>query len=119
MNGNGVMFYFTGTSYFDSKNGEVNLKAPTAPAYSGGKAGVVFWMNTCQSAIDFQGNGDFYMEGIFYAPCSAVTMHGNPGGDSYYGQVIVGTFSVKGTSDFRLRYHNYVDTQRPKVFLVQ
>ncbi|HYI14484.1 MAG TPA: pilus assembly protein TadG-related protein [Thermomicrobiales bacterium] len=118
MNGNGVMFYFTGSSYFDSKNGEVNLIAPTTSPYAGGLDGVVFWMDTCQSQIDFQGNGDFYMKGIFYAPCSAVTMHGNPGGDSYYGQVIVGTFSVKGTSDFRLNYNSYVDTKLPKIFLV-
>lgn len=118
MNGAGVMFFFTGTSYFDSKNGEVNLTAPNSTPYSGGKDGVVFWMDRCQPAIDFQGNGDFYMKGIFYAPCSAVSMHGNPGGDSYYGQVIVGTFSVKGTSDFRLNYYSYVDTTRPTVFLV-
>lgn len=118
MNGNGVMFFFTGSSYFDSKNGEVNLQAPATTPYPGGVDGVVFWMDTCQSQIDFQGNGDFYIKGIFYAPCSAVTMHGNPGGDSYYGQVIVGTFSVKGTSDFRLNYYSYVDTTRPKIFLV-
>jgi hypothetical protein len=75
-------------------------------------------MATCQDLIDFQGNGDFFIKGIFYAPCSQVQMHGNPGGDAYYGQVIVGSFSVKGTSDFRLSYHSYVDTKRPKVFLV-
>ncbi len=118
-NGAGVMFYFTGSSYFDSKNGEVNLTAPSSIPYIGGKNGVVFWMDTCQPLIDFQGNGDFYMKGIFYAPCSKVAMHGNPKGEDYYGQVIVGTFEVKGTSDFDVTYHSYVDTKRPMIFMVQ
>jgi len=118
MNGTGVMFFFTGSSYFDSKNGEVNLQAPATTPYTGGKDGVVFWMDTCQSLIDFAGNGDFYIKGIFYAPCSEVHMHGNPGGEAYYGQIIVGTFDVRGTSDFALTYNEYIETERPKVFLV-
>ncbi len=120
MNGNGVFFYFTGSSYFDSKNGEVNLTAPATSHYGaqGGIDGVVFWMDTCQDLIDFQGNGAFHMVGIFYAPCSEVRMHGNPSGEAFYGQIIVGTFDVRGTSDFHLTYNSYVDTELPKVFLV-
>ncbi|HEX5166846.1 MAG TPA: pilus assembly protein TadG-related protein [Thermomicrobiales bacterium] len=118
MNGpGGVMFYFTGSSEFDSKNGGVNLRAPAASPYAGGQEGVVFWSASCNE-INFQGNGDFYMHGIVYAPCADVSMNGTPGGDGVKGQWIVNTFKVVGTSDFRLNYHSYVDTKRPKIFLV-
>jgi len=119
MNGNGVFFFFTGSSYFDSKNGKVNLTAPANTHYTGGVDGVVFWMDTCQNLIDFQGNGAFHIVGIFYAPCSEVRMHGNPNGEAFYGQIIVGTFDVRGTSDFLLTYNSYVDTKFPKIFLVE
>ncbi|MEX1158278.1 MAG: pilus assembly protein TadG-related protein [Thermomicrobiales bacterium] len=119
MNGaGGVMFYFTGDSTFDSKNGAVNLRAPASSPYAGGQDGMVFWSASC-NLIDFQGNGDFYLHGIVYAPCAKVVMHGTPGGDGIKGQWIVDRVEVKGTSDFTINYHAYVDTTRPQIFLVQ
>jgi hypothetical protein len=75
------------------------------------------WIANC-SLFDSQGNGEFYVRGLFYAPCSQVTMHGNPYGTAIYGQVIVRDLTIKGTSDFRVQYRKYVDTYRNTVVLV-
>jgi hypothetical protein len=120
LTGTGVTLYFTGTSTFDPKNGDVDLEGPTTSLYTGGANGMVFWFAPSDCAdIDLQGNGNMFFKGIFYAPCSDVTMHGNPAGDAINGQVIVNTLSVKGTSDYVVAYTKYVNTDRPSIFLVQ
>ncbi len=119
--GNNVMLYFNGTTsstYFDPKNGEVNLKAPATSPYSGGPNHMVLWIDNC-SEFDSQGNNEFYLEGVFLAPCSDVTMHGNPGGEAVYGQVIVGTLDVRGTSDLIVRHSDDVHTPRYELYLVE
>ena len=80
-----MTLYFDSTSSFDPKNGETSLTAPATSPY-GGQDGLVFWY-TPSTAIDFQGNGELYFQGVFYAPKSDVTMHGNPNGDTIDGQV--------------------------------
>jgi hypothetical protein len=45
-------------------------------------------------------------------------MHGTPSGTVVRGQWILDRLDVRGTSNFTINYHNYVDTQRPKIFLV-
>lgn len=117
MQGTGVSLYFDSASSFDPKNGETSFTAPATPA-AGWRKGLVFWYVPC-SGIDFQGNGELYFQGVFYAPCADVTMHGNPLGDTIDGQVFVGTYSNKGTSDLKIKYTKQVPTQRPAVFLVQ
>jgi hypothetical protein len=114
----GVMFYFTGNSFFDSKNGGLNLRAPASSPYPGGQDGVAFWFATCNETIDFQGNADFFIHGIVYMPCSMAWMHGTPSGTGVRGQWILDRLDVRGNSNFTINYHNYVDTQRPKIFLV-
>jgi len=114
----GVLLYVTGTgNLIDPKNGELHLEAPQSTPYPGGLAGMAVWIANC-SLFDSQGNGEFYVRGLFYAPCSQVTMHGNPYGTAIDGQVIVRDLTIKGTSDFRVQYHKYVDTYRNTVVLV-
>jgi hypothetical protein len=117
----GVMLYFTGpagTTYFDPKNAGVHLVAPATPYYDGGHPGMLIWIDNC-SNFDSQGNNEFYLEGVFYAPCSDVTMHGNPYGDAVNGQVIAGSVDIRGTTDFTISYNDYVTTRRFEVYLVE
>lgn len=118
--GNGVSLYFDADSLFDPKNGNVNLRAVSnvdpedEPTY----ADIVFWAASCDE-IDLQGNGEMYFEGIFYAPCAHVWMHGNPANETARGQVIVGSLDVRGTSDMGIVYEQRAATSQPAVFLVR
>lgn len=114
----GCMTYWDSSSTFDPKNGDVSFTAPTTSPYSGGVNGLVFWYARCNT-LDLQGNGDMYFGGIFYAPCAYVWMHGNPSSDTVNGQLFVGRLDVRGTSDLRISYHNYVTTPRKAIFLVE
>lgn len=108
----------TGTgNLIDPKNGNLHLEAPQSIPYPGCLAGMAVWIANC-SLFDNQGNGEFYVRGLFYAPCSQVTMHGNPYGTAIEGQVIVRDLTIKGTSDFRVQYRKYVDTYLNTVVLV-
>lgn len=114
----GVLLYVTGsTAFVDPKNGEIHLEAPAATPYPGGLAGMAIWIANC-STFDSQGNGEFFVQGLFYAPCSYVTMHGNPYGTALQGQVIVRVLTIKGTSAFIVNYHRYAETYRNAVVLV-
>lgn len=114
----GVLLYVTGsTGLIDPKNGQLHLEAPTSAPYAGGLAGMAIWIANC-STFDSQGNGEFYVRGLFYAPCSTVSMHGNPYGTAVEGQVIVRDLTIKGTSDFIVDYRKHVDTFRNTVTLV-
>ncbi|MCM8746483.1 pilus assembly protein TadG-related protein [Thermomicrobium sp. CFH 73360] len=114
----GVMLYVTGSGgIIDPKNGELHLKAPENAPYAGGLAGLAVWIANC-SIFDSQGNGEFFVRGLFYAPCSRVTMHGNPYGTAVQGQVIVKDLIVRGTANFIVDYQKVTDTFRNTVVLV-
>jgi Flp pilus assembly protein TadG len=114
----GCLVYFDADSTFDPKNGQVSFTAPTTVPYTNGANGMVFWYAGCNT-LDLQGNGDMYFQGVFYAPCAYVWMHGNPSSDTVNGQVFVNRLDVRGTSDLRISYHSYVDTPKKAVFLVE
>ncbi|MDQ3541968.1 MAG: pilus assembly protein TadG-related protein [Chloroflexota bacterium] len=116
--GNGVLFYFTGSSRFTPGNGNITLRAPSTSPYTNGLTGMALWIArpNC-STFDSQGNGTFSVEGVIYAPCSHVELHGTP--QSLGIQVIVGDLVIKGTSDMHLVYREYVLMDKPKVWLVQ
>jgi hypothetical protein len=112
------MLYVTGSGgIIDPKNGELHLEAPENAPYAGGLAGLAVWIANC-SIFDSQGNGEFYVRGLFYAPCSRVTMHGNPYGTAVHGQVIVKDLIVRGTANFIVDYQKVTDTFRNTVVLV-
>lgn len=117
LQGSNVLLYFDSNSSWDPKNGETRLTYRTS-AVSGVKPGLVVWYARCNT-VDFQGNGELYFEGIVYAPCAHWSMHGNPNGDTVRGQMFLGTLEVKGTSDMSVNYNKYVDTVRPRVYLVE
>jgi hypothetical protein len=119
--GNGVMLYFdgpAGSTYFDPKTGAVDITAPATVPYADAVLGIAVWIANC-STFDSQGNQEFYIGGVFYAPCSTVYMHGNPYGVSVEGQVIVGDLDIRGTSDFEISYVSYVATPRHELYLVE
>lgn len=126
-NDGGVMLYFANgtspsTTYFDPANsdGGIHLTAPAVspPSYPDGLDGMTLWIDNC-SEFDARGSGEFYLKGVFYAPCSDVRLHGNPYGDTVDGQVIVGNLTVHGSAEFNIRYHNYVATPRYGVTLIE
>ena len=117
----GVMIYVNGSNaLFDPKNGTLHIEA-FQPDPS---RGLVLYQNEPNlpiavwiangSTFDAQGNGEFFIQGIFYAPGSTVSMHGNPVGESQcgnqtcavYGQIIAKDVSIKGTSDFLINYNS-------------
>lgn len=114
--GDGVLLYFTGNSSFTPGNGNIILKTPTTPLYPNAVNGLVLWIANC-STFDSAGNGLFDVEGVIYAPCSHVELHGTP--QSVGIQVIVGDLVIKGTSDFTINYREYIKVQRPRVWLVE
>lgn len=121
----GVMLYFAKntsptTTYFDPANssGGIHLTAPAVSPYPDGLDGMTLWIDNC-STFDSRGSGEFYIKGIFYAPCSDVRLHGNPLGDTINGQVIVGNLTVHGSVEFNVRYHNYIHTPRYGVVLTE
>lgn len=119
LQGEDLLLYMTGSDIvFDSKNGNVNLAASVTPLYAGAQPNLLFWFTRC-TTIDMQGNGNLHFEGIFYAPCADLILHGNPGSETIDGQIFVGTLKVMGTSDVGIKYRNLVVTERPKVFLVE
>ena len=127
--GVGVNFYFTGNpnqSYFDPQNGEVFL---TAPGYSPDPSLLVvhndyrdmaIWVDMCPgSEIDSQGNNEFFVGGVFYAPCSEIYLHGNPYGDTVSGIVIGSTINIQGTSDMSVTYLPYGPTDSYEIYLIE
>jgi Flp pilus assembly protein TadG len=115
--GSNVLLYFTGSSSIAPNNGNINISALTSgPAYSGGVTGMLLWIANC-SSFDSSGNGVFRVEGVIYAPCSAVSLHGTP--DSNGLQVIVGSLQLTGNSSFNVLYREYVVTRLPKIRLVE
>lgn len=123
MTGSGVILYFDSASSFDPKNGGIDISTRSGgwggvSGAGGIRDGLVFWYAPCDN-LDLQGNAIVRFTGIFYAPCADVTMHGNPSNDTVNGQIFVGTLDVRGTSDLRLTYREWVDITRPRVFLVE
>ena len=114
----GCLTYWDSSSTFDPKNGEVNFTTQVSSPYTGGQTGMVLWYARCNN-LDLQGNGEMYFQGIFYAPCALVTLHGNPSNDTISGQIIVDQLEIRGTSDVRISYNSYVTTTRPAIFLVE
>jgi Flp pilus assembly protein TadG len=119
LRGTGVLLYFDSNSTFDPKNGDVDLRANQSnPLYLNGQVGLTFWYARC-GALDLQGNGTLYFHGIFYAPCADVRLHGNTSSDTLRGQLFVNTLDIRGTSTVRITYEGFVNTDRPRVFLVE
>lgn len=127
--GVGVNFYFTGNpnqSLFDPQNGEVYL---TAPGWSADPESLVvqndyrdlvIWVDMCPgSTIDAQGNQDFFLGGVFYAPCSEVYLHGNPYGETLSGMLIASTIEIQGTSDAIVTYLPYGPADSYEVYLIE
>jgi hypothetical protein len=128
--GHGALLYFAegSTASFDAGNGNIELSAPcleSTPSipgctglasYPGGGNALGLWIDNCTEFVS-GGNGIFRVEGVIYAPCSFVQLHGTP--DTNGVQVIVFTLKLVGTSAFNLNYRNYVEADTPRVYLVE
>ncbi len=122
-------FYFTGDpdkAYFDPQNGEVNL---TAPGWSADPAlltvhddyhDLVLWFDMCPGpTFNSQGNNEFFIGGVLYAPCSNLYLHGNPYGDTVSGIVVGSTVELRGTSDMAISYLPYAPTPSYEIYLIE
>jgi len=127
--GSGVNFYFTGNpnqAYFDPRNGEVHLTAPGWNAnpdlvtVNGDYRDLVIWFSQCPGpTYDASGNGEFFLGGVLYAPCSHLYLHGNPNGETISGMVIGKSIEIKGTSDVLIRHLPYAPTASYEVYLAE
>ena len=116
--GDEVMLYFDDDSTFNPKNGEMYITAPSTSPYSGGKDGMVFWYDACNT-IESRGNSDYYFEGVLYAPCADLVFRGTPDTPVNNGQMIVGSVEMMGTGTIEITYQNYFDITVLGVFLVE
>ncbi len=114
--GNEVLLYFAGNSQFTPGNGNIEVSARATAPYAGGINGMLLWIANC-SVFDNSGNGIFKVEGVIYAPCSHVVLHGTPQGLGI--QVIVGDLVLKGNSSFLVTYREYVKFDVPGVYLAE
>lgn len=109
--GDDVLLYFTNGSTLEITPGTVELTGYPS------KAGIAIWVAD-DTPLDAGGNSDLFVEGIIYAPEAHVTLRGT-GADVVHGQVFVHDLEIVGTGAMGIRYVKSVDTERPKVFLVQ
>lgn len=133
--GGGVLIYVTGGASIDLGNGKMDVATsypaisplpdplpatgacnPAAAPYTGATCGMVFWIAN-GSPFTNSGNAGAKFDGVIYAPNSHVTLQGTPGSNGL--QVIVGQLSLGGNAVFNIEYRQYVQLDRPAVFLVE
>jgi hypothetical protein len=117
--GNGVSLYFAANSSLDAGTGDVNVSAISTAEEDdvADYRDVAFWYAAC-STLELKGHGGMKFEGIFYAPCANVWMHGTPGAETIRGQIVVGTLDARGNAALGIAYESRVETFQPSVFLI-
>jgi hypothetical protein len=133
--GGGVLIYVApgSTGGIDLGNGKIDISTsypamsapPPPPAaacnsgaapYPGATCGMVFWIAN-GSPFTNSGNAVAKFEGVIYAPQSHVTLQGTPGSNGL--QVIVGRLTLGGNAILTIEYRQFVNLDRPGVFLVE
>jgi hypothetical protein len=104
-----------GISIQGNSNGVVNLSALT----SGPDAGILFWQNrTAGQTLSIGGNGNFTMQGTFYAANAQLSVSG--GGTATIGsQYISRTLSLSGGGVTTINYTDQGTARIREVLLVE
>jgi Flp pilus assembly protein TadG len=94
--GTGVTLYLLDSA---SVTGNVALNL-TAPGPGATYAGILFYQPPSNDTISLTGNSGSTLEGVIYAPGSAVTFNGNSGA-TIYTDFVVGSLSLVGNASFQ------------------
>ena len=117
---NNVFFYFTNGGYLRS-NGMSGFAftAPTNMIYPGYYPGVFLYSDASNTAeFEWTGYTSAISRGIVYLPSSPVKMSGFSNGKVFEGQFIADSFDTSGNNKTVVEYVEYIETEVPRVYLV-
>lgn len=118
----GIMFYNAGTGTNDAINiagsstGTVNLGGLTGGIYQGI---LIFQARNASEPVSITGNGNFTMEGTFYAPDANLKLAGNGTTSIIGSQLIADTISVSGNGNVVVDYSGYAKPNWRLIGLVE
>lgn len=122
--GTDVSFYFTdgGSMIGRGYNDDFQFTAPAEPLYDGMPPHML--VHSPPGNEDFvldlgASSNDAFLGGVVYMPDNEFILSGNTGGTWARGQLIVGRFSVTGSSDGYVEYEQLVELGKPGVWLVR
>ena len=102
-----------------SGSASFGFTAPTSMIYPGYYVGVFIYSNHANTAtFKWAGNTASASVGTIYPPSSPVQTSGNSSGVAFRGQFIADWFTTSGTTTITVEFQAYVQTQIPKIFLV-
>ncbi len=106
LSGSGITFYTQGTTSVTGSS-SFNLSAPT----SGANSGLLFFQSRSDTnAITVSGSSNMQLQGIIYAPSSALSFNGS-GSANIYTDLVVDSVSFTGSTPFK----NYSDINSSSV----
>ena len=121
ISGTNVFLYFSHSSALTSSgSAKFGFTAPTTQIYPGYYPGVFMYANANDTkTFTWTGSTSSVSEGAVYLPNCKLVMTGSSNGKVMIGQLIADSFSLSGSNNTTVEYHEYVSTSTPKVYLVQ
>lgn len=118
----GMMFYNAGTGSNDainiagSSSGTVNLAGLTSGIYQGL---LIFQARNASESISITGNGNFTMEGAFYASDGNIKLTGNGTASIIGSQMSADTVTLAGNGNITIDYNGYIHPRWRLIGLVE
>ncbi len=121
ISGTSVFLYFKHKSVLTSSgSAKFGFTAPTTNIYTGYYPGVFMYADPVDtSTFTWTGSTSSVSYGAVYLPDCQLVMTGSSNGKVMVGQLIANSFSLSGSNNTTVEYHEYVSTATPKVYLVQ
>jgi Flp pilus assembly protein TadG len=118
--GNDVFLYFNDGGYLSSTgSASFGFTAPTRSLYPGYYPGVFMYSDASNTAtFEWHGSTSAVSRGTVYLPSSPVLFGGASHGKQFEGQFIADRFITGGSTGLTVEFVEYVQTQIPKVYLV-
>lgn len=115
-----VFFYYKNGGYMRSNGmSGFGFTAPTTVIYPGYVPGVFVYSDRENTAeFEWTGYTETVSRGIVYLPSSPVVMSGYSNGKVFEGQFIADSYRLSGNNRTVVEYHQWVEFDSPRVFLV-
>lgn len=119
--GEDMFFYFkNGSTISSTGNAQFAFTPPTDEIYDGYLPGVLFYSDPDNtSTFNWTGNTAAGSSGVIYLPGAEVKFTGNSAIDVFEGQFIANNFDFTGNTHLNLKFHEYVPTSIPTLYLVE
>jgi hypothetical protein len=119
--GTEVFFYFKNGGYLESSgNASFGFTAPTTQIYPGYCCKVFLYSDRANTArFQWFGNSASATAGTIYLPSSPIVLGGNSAGQVFAGQYIADRFLTSGNTQLTVQFVENVQTQIPRVYLVE